>query len=68
MIFGVVNILFKSLRAIKLKLRKLFNLVFNSVTQFKPIIHFYTPWKREKTTSFLLFSDGIEMEHWLKMG
>ena len=28
------------------------------------MFHFYTPWKRQKTFGFLLFSDGIEMEHW----
>ena len=36
---------------------------------FKPMWHFYTPWK-QKAISFLRFSDvfGIEMEHWLKIG
>ena len=30
--------------------------------------HFYTLWKRQKTTGFLTFSGGIEMWHWSKMG
>ena len=30
--------------------------------------HFYTPWKRQKTFSFLTFSVGIEMEHWREKG
>ena len=39
-----------------------------SLTQIKPLFHFYTPWKSEKTYSFLTFSRGIEMEHLLEMG
>ena len=35
---------------------------------FKPMFHFYTPWKHQKAKDFLMFSGGIEMEHWLKMG
>ena len=36
------------------------------LTHFKPMFHFYTPWK-QKTGGFLMFSGGIEVEHWLKM-
>ena len=32
------------------------------LTHFEPMFHFYTPW------GFLMFSGGIEVEHWLKMG
>ena len=32
------------------------------------MFHFYTPWKLQKTFGFLIFSRGIEVEHWLKMG
>ena len=32
------------------------------------MFHFYTPCKRQKTGSFLMFTWGIEVEHWLKMG
>ena len=32
------------------------------------MFHFYTPWKRHKTFSFLTILGGIEMEHWAKMG
>ena len=32
------------------------------------MLHFYTPWKRQKTKGLLTFSEGIEMEHWAKMG
>ena len=31
-------------------------------------IQFYTPWKRQKTFGFLMFSGGIEMEHRAKVG
>ena len=31
------------------------------------MVHFYTPWKRQKTSSFLTFSRGIEMKYsWVK--
>ena len=30
------------------------------------MFHFFTPWKCQKTFSFLTFSGGIEMEHWAK--
>ena len=32
------------------------------------MVHFYTPWKRQKTKDFLMFSGGIEMEHRASMG
>ena len=38
------------------------------LTHFSPVSHFYTPWKRQKTFGFLMFSGGIEMWHWTKMG
>ena len=38
------------------------------ISPFSPMFHFYTPWKHQKTSSFLIFSGGIEVEHWLKMG
>ena len=38
------------------------------LTHFHPIFHFYSPWKHEQASSFLMFSGGIEVEHWLKMG
>ena len=31
------------------------------------MFHFYTPWKHQKTEDFI-FSEGIEVEHSLKMG
>ena len=37
------------------------------LTYFKPVFHLYTPWKRQKTKGFLVFSGGIEMEHWAKI-
>ena len=33
------------------------------LTRFSSVFHFYTPWKRYKTLSFLTFSGGVEMEH-----
>ena len=38
-----------------------------SLTHFQSIFHFYTLWKHHKTEGFL-FSEDIEVEHWLKMG
>ena len=34
--------------------------------RFKPMLPFYTPspGKHQKTSSFLIFSEGIEREHW----
>ena len=34
-----------------------------SLTHFKLMFHFYTPWKHQKTSCFLRFSEGIEMDH-----
>ena len=31
------------------------------------MFHFYTPWQRQKTKGFLMFSGGIEVEYLLKM-
>ena len=31
------------------------------------MFHFFTPWKRQKTFVFLMFLEGIEMEHWVEM-
>ena len=38
------------------------------LTYFRPMFHFYTPWKRYKTKGFLTFSGGTEIDHWTKMG
>ena len=35
---------------------------------FNPVLHFYNPWKRQKSSSFLTFKGGIEIERFLKMG
>ena len=35
---------------------------------FFAVLHFYTPWKRQKTIEFLMFSEDIEMCYWTKMG
>ena len=32
------------------------------------MLPFYTPWKRQKTTGFPTFSEGIERKHWPEMG
>ena len=34
----------------------------------RSMLHFYTPWKCQKTKGFLTFSGGVEMEHWPNMG
>ena len=36
-----------------------------------PMLHFYIPWKRQKTFGFLAFSRGIEINirvKWVKLG
>ena len=38
------------------------------LTHFQPMFHFHTPWKYQKTEGCLIFSGGIEVEHWLKNG
>ena len=38
------------------------------LNHFSAVLHFYTPWKRQKTFGFLTFSWGMEMWHWTKMG
>ena len=40
----------------------------NTLTHFRLMLYFYTPWKHPKTGRFLMFSGGVEVEHWLKMG
>ena len=36
-------------------------------THFRLMFYLYAPWKRQKTSGFLMFSEGINMEHWLEM-
>ena len=36
------------------------------LTHFSLMFNFSTPWKRQKTFSFLSFSGGTEIEHWDK--
>ena len=38
------------------------------LTQFKPMLYFYNPWKSQKTFGFLKLSGGIEIAYELKMG
>ena len=37
-------------------------------THFQPMFLVYTPWDHQKTRDFLMFSGGIGVEDWLKMG
>ena len=39
-----------------------------TLTHLQPMFHFYTLCKHQKTGGFFMFSGGIEMENWLKMG
>ena len=39
----------------------------NQLTHFRPVSHFYTPWKRQKIFGFVTFSGGIEKWHWPEM-
>ena len=38
------------------------------LTYLKPMFHFYTPWKYEKTKGFWVFSRGTQMKLCIKMG
>ena len=38
------------------------------LTCFMAISHLYTSWKRQKTSGFLTFSGGVEMEYCLVIG
>ena len=37
------------------------------LTHFMPLVSFYSPWKRQKTSSFLIFLGGIERDQWHEM-
>ena len=43
-------------------------LVIEEINPSSTNVHFYTPWKHQKTGGFLMFRGGIEVEDWLKMG
>ena len=36
------------------------------LTRFQPAFHFYTPSKYQKTGGFLIFTGGIEVEHFVE--
>ena len=38
-----------------------------SLIHFRPMFPFYTPWKCQKSPSFLMFSGSIGREYWLNM-
>ena len=38
------------------------------LTYFMPLVSFYTPWKHQKTSGFLMFSGGIERDQWHEIG
>ena len=39
-----------------------------NLTDFMPLVSFYTPWKNVKTRDFLMFSGGIEKYYWHEIG
>ena len=39
-----------------------------SLTHFMPLISFDTPWKRPKTSGFLIFLGGIKRDQWHETG
>ena len=39
-----------------------------AITHFNPVVHFYNPWKRQKTKGFLTVPGDIEMERFSKLG
>ena len=38
------------------------------LTRFVPLLSFETPWKKQKTFGFLVFSGGMERDQWHEMG
>ena len=38
------------------------------LTHFMSLVSFNTPWKHQKTSSFLMFSGGIQKDQWREMG
>ena len=38
------------------------------LTQYMPLVSFYTPWKHQKTKGFLMFPGVIERHQWHEMG
>ena len=38
------------------------------LAHFQPTFRFYTLLKHQKTQGFLMSTEGVEEEHWLKMG
>ena len=56
------------LRALNVQLKLSIWQKFWLLTHFRPLLHFYTPWKHQETFGFLTFSGVKEMEHWVKMG
>ena len=41
---------------------------FFSLIHIQPMFHFSTPGKCKKIRGFLMFSGGIDVEYWLKIG
>ena len=39
-----------------------------ALTHFKSMFHIYIPCEHKKSPGFLMFSGGMEMEHWLEIG
>ena len=40
----------------------------NTLTHFVPLISFDTPRKHQKTSGFLMFSEGIKKDQWHESG
>ena len=38
------------------------------MTYFMPLLFLYTPYKRQESRRFLMFSGGIESSHWHEIG
>ena len=39
----------------------------NQLTYLIPLVSLYTPWKHQKTSGFLMFSEDIERDQWYEM-
>ena len=44
------------------------SILFVVVTHVMSLLFFYTPWKYQKVSGFLMFSGGIERNHWHEIG
>ena len=61
------NLTMKTAKITSVDIFLVFSLLAQSTNSLS-LISFYTPWKHQKTSGFLMFSGGIERDYWHEMG